>query len=94
VYDFAIRREPALRDKTRVIHRSPPFGIPPVVVRPDARPQLKAELRQALLDLGDDPRGAGKAALQAIGVDRFILIDDSAYDSVRDVLNRAGAPAP
>ncbi len=94
VYDFAIRRDPALRDKTRVIHRSPPFGIPPVVVRPDARPQLKAELRQALLDLSDDPHGAGKAALQAIGVDRFVLIDDSAYDSVRDMLNRAGAPAP
>ncbi len=94
VYDYAIRRDPALRDKTRVIHRSPPFGIPPVVVRPDTRPQLKAELRQALLDLADDPHSAGKMALQAIGVDRFILIEDSAYNSVRNVLNSVGAPAP
>lgn len=94
VYDYAIRRDPALGARTRVIHRSPPFGIPPVVVRPDTRPQLKAELQQALLELADDPRSAGEAALQAIGVERFILIDDSAYDSVRDVLNSVGAAAP
>lgn len=94
VHDFATRRDPALREKTRVIHRSPPFGTPPVVVRPGARPQLKAELRQVLLDLADDPHEAGRAALQAIGVDRFILVEDSAYDSVRDIFDSVGWPVP
>ncbi|MGQ9815427.1 MAG: substrate-binding domain-containing protein [Candidatus Roseilinea sp.] len=94
VYDYAIRREPALREKTRLIHRSPSFATPPVVVRPGTRPQLKAELRQALLDLADDPHSAGDAALQAIGVERFILIEDSAYDSVRDIFDSVGWPAP
>ena len=87
VYEYAVSRDPALREKTRVIHQSPPFGIPPVVVRPGARPQLKAELQQALLDLASDSQGAGPAALRAIGVDRFVVIEDGAYDSVRDVLN-------
>ncbi|MGQ9903207.1 MAG: substrate-binding domain-containing protein [Anaerolineae bacterium] len=94
VYDFATRREPALREKTRLIHRSPSFATPPVVVRPGTRPQLKAELRQALLDLADDPHSAGDAALQAIGVERFILIEDSAYDSVRDIFDSVGWPVP
>lgn len=94
VYDYAIRREPALREKTRPIHRSPPFATPPVVVRPGARPQLKAELRQALLDLADDPQEAGRAALKAISVERFIPIEDSAYDSVRDIFDSVGWPVP
>lgn len=84
VYDYALARDPGLSERVRVIHTSPPFGIPPVVVGPDARPQLKAELEALLLGLADDPDG--QSALRAIGVERFVHIDDSAYDSVR-VLN-------
>lgn len=92
VYDFAIAREPALAERTRIIHRSPPFGIPPVVVGPDTRPQLKAELQNLLLGMADDP--VGQIGLQAIGIERFVLIDDSAYDSARELLSAVGAIAP
>lgn len=81
VYDYALSRDPSLAERVRVIHTSPPFGIPPVVVGPAARPQLKAELEALLLGLVDDP--AGQDALRAIGVERFVPIDDAAYDSVR-----------
>jgi phosphonate transport system substrate-binding protein len=84
VYQFAIERDPELAQKTRVIHQSPPFGIPPVVVSPALRPQLKAELQNILLTMDRDPQG--QLALQAIGVDRFILIEDSAYQSARDLI--------
>ena len=46
--------------------------------------ELKAELEALLLGLADDP--AGQSALRAIGVERFVHIEDVAYDSVR-VLN-------
>lgn len=92
VYDFAIAREPALAERTRIIHRSPPFGIPPVVVGPNTRPQLKAELQNLLLGMADDP--VGQIGLQAIGIERFVLIDDSAYDSARELLNAVGAIMP
>lgn len=92
VYDFAIAREPALAERTRIIHRSPPFGIPPVVVSPNTRPQLKAELQNLLLGMADDP--VGQIGLQAIGIERFVMIDDSAYDSVRELLNEVGAITP
>ena len=92
VYDFAVSRDPSLGAKTRIIHRSPAFGIPPVVVSPNVRPQLKAELQSLLLSLADDLQG--QRALQAIGVERFVVIDDSAYDSARELLKAVGPLLP
>ena len=85
IYDFAIARDASLADKTRVIHRSPAFGIPPVVVSPQIRPQLQAELQVLLLEM--DQNDEGMLALQAIGVDKFVKIEDSAYDGVRSFLS-------
>lgn len=92
VYDFAVAREPDLGRRVRVIHRSPPFGIPPVVVAPGMRPQLRAELQGVLLAMHQDPEG--RAALQAIGVDRFVVIDDEAYDSVRALFAQPAGDPP
>jgi phosphonate transport system substrate-binding protein len=92
VYDYALRGDPSLGQKTHIIQRSPPFGIPPVVVSPNIRPQLKAELQGLLLGMADTP--AGQQALQAIGVDRFTLIDDAAYASARQLLAAVGPVAP
>lgn len=87
VYDFALARDPSLAAKVKVIHRSPPFGIPPVVVGPDVRPQLRAELHDLLLGLQDVPEGP--TILAALGFDRFVPIEDAAYDSVRQLTNGA-----
>jgi phosphonate transport system substrate-binding protein len=84
VYDFAVVRDPALGRRTRVIHRSEPFGIPPVVVGPQVRPQLKAELQDVLLRMAEVE--AGRRSLAAAGIERFVRIDDSAYDSARALL--------
>lgn len=84
VYDFAIQREPQLADQLRVLHRSPSFGIPPVVIHPSARPQLRAMLQEVLLDMASEPRG--RAALAALDVDAFVLLNDASYDSVREII--------
>jgi phosphonate transport system substrate-binding protein len=81
VYAFAVAREPELADKVRVIHQSPAFGIPPVVISPAMRPQLAAELQSILINMAGDP--AGQTVLSLAGIERFVLIDDTAYDSVR-----------
>jgi len=91
VYDFAVARDSALAAKVRIIHRSPPFGIPPVVVGPEVRPQLRAELYDLLLGLQDVPEGP--AILAALGFDRFVPIADDAYESARRLTSDyAGAP--
>jgi len=89
VYEFFLARDATIGEKTRVIHRSPPFGIPPVVVNPALRPQLKLDLQNFFLSLHEDAQG--QAALKAIGVDRFVPIEDSAYQSVRDLLSNLNA---
>jgi phosphonate transport system substrate-binding protein len=91
VYGFAVAREPELAAKTRVIHRSPAFGSPPVVVNPDLSPKLQAELEVLLLELDDQPEG--RQVLEALGVDRFVVVDDAAYDSVRELEQKVG-PLP
>lgn len=84
VYDYAIARDPSLAEKVKIIHRSPDFGIPPVVVSPFARPQVKEELQSLFLEMANDIHA--QDALDSIGVERFVLIDDNAYDSVRALM--------
>ncbi len=84
VYEFAILRNPVLAEKTKIIHISQAFGIPPVVVSPNVRPQVAADLQTLLLEMANDKEG--QAALATIGVDKFVLIEDTTYDSVRSLI--------
>ncbi|MHB8088327.1 MAG: substrate-binding domain-containing protein [Anaerolineaceae bacterium] len=85
VYEYAVARNPDLALKVRVIHRSPPFGIPPVVVSLKLDPNLKQELQKVLLSMHDTAEG--RVALESIGVEKFVMIDDHAYDDVRVFLS-------
>lgn len=85
VFEFALVRDPTLTNKVRLIHRSPDFGIPPVVFSPFTRPQVKADLQSLFLEMSNDP--SAQEALTSIGVQRFVVIEDSAYDGVRELLD-------
>ena len=85
VFEFALVRDPTLAEKVRLIHRSPDFGIPPVVFSPFTRPQVKADLQSLFLEMSNDP--SAQEALTSIGVQRFVVIEDSAYDGVRELLD-------
>ena len=41
VYHMVLEEDPALRAKTRIIWRSPAYGMPPVVANPHLDPALK-----------------------------------------------------
>jgi len=90
VFELALTRDPSLKDKVRIIQTSPDFGIPPVVVSPLIRPQVKAELQALLLGMADDP--AARDALSAVEIDRFVLIDDNAYAGVRALVGDIPIP--
>ncbi len=83
IWEYLNRTNPAYTSRTRIIQRSPPYGIPPVVVRKGLAPALKQALRRAFLHAQDDP--AGRELLQKMMIDRFVPIKDSAYDTVREM---------
>ncbi|NOY99652.1 MAG: phosphate/phosphite/phosphonate ABC transporter substrate-binding protein [Chloroflexi bacterium] len=83
ILQFALKRDLALQEQIRIIHTSPPFGMPPVVVSPNTRPQLYAQLREILLDMDQDPEGL--AALQTLDYDRFLPAEDADYQSAMAV---------
>lgn len=91
VYDYALERDPDLALKVRVIHRSPPYGIPPVVIGPNAQPQVRTLIEEILV--GMDRDWEGRIVLRHLGVDAFVHMDDSAYDSVRELMKQVG-PLP
>lgn len=81
VYDRMRETDPDVGRRTKVIHESSSYGIPPVVVNPRLEPSLKKELQAALLVMHEDTEG--KRVLAEIGIDRFVLPDPALYDSAR-----------
>ncbi len=83
IYDYAAKKNPQYTSETKIILKSPPYGIPPIVVRKDIDPVLKEKIKNIFMDMHKDP--AGKAILDGIMVDKFIVPQDSDYNSVRDM---------
>lgn len=83
VLDFALKNTPELAQQIRIIHTSPAFGMPPVVVSPDLRPQTRAELETILLNMHLDQNGL--AALRALGYDMFVHVSAEDYLSAEQI---------
>ncbi len=84
IYDYLQATNPDLVSRTRIIHRSPPFGATPIGVPRGLDPAVKGALRNLFLGLDQDP--AGRGILKKLGVDRFIQGDDNLYNSIRKML--------
>ena len=83
IWEYFNVKEPSLTAQTKIIHRSAPFAIPPVVVSPGIADELKEKLRSAFLSMHENARG--REILRKVMIDRFTMIDDSAYDSIREM---------
>lgn len=83
VWDYMDRKGSKYTDKTKIIKVSEPYGIPPVVVRPNFDQNLKVKLKKILLNMHVDPEG--KLILERMSIDRFVEIEDSAYNTIREI---------
>lgn len=54
VYRYLLELEPSYKDKVKIIQTSPPYGMPPVVVHPHLNPEIKAQLKEILLNMHKD----------------------------------------
>jgi phosphonate transport system substrate-binding protein len=79
-----LRAHPYLADRLRVVGAFGPSTIQPVVAASRLPDQLKDEVRELLVELGDDP--TARPALDHGLIRRFSPVDDAAYDDIRAML--------
>jgi phosphonate transport system substrate-binding protein len=85
IFEFMQVRNPKLVAKTMIVDRSPPYGIPPVVVTPSMEPEIKEKLKQIFFSIHEDPKG--KIILESLQIDRFVEGNDDDYNTVRELQN-------
>ena len=83
IYEYMLRKEPLLAEQTRLLVRSAPYGMPPVVVRPGIDVRLRERLRTLLLAMHEDPEGL--LILQGMMTRRFVPANDAAYATIREM---------
>jgi phosphonate transport system substrate-binding protein len=84
VLAVALRDQPELAADLRIIDAFGPSTIQPVVVARRLPSSVKRAVREALLELDGD--SAAEPALAHGFVERFVAIDDRAYDDIRAML--------
>jgi phosphonate transport system substrate-binding protein len=89
VLAIELRDHPQLADRLRVVGTFGPSTIQPVVAASRLRDQLKDEVRELLVELGDDP--SARPTLAYGFIDRFSPVDDVAYDDIRAMLTAVEA---
>lgn len=83
VYDYFAKHHSEIIKSTKIILKSMPFSIPPVVARPGVNIELKNKLKTVLLNMADDPYG--KKILDSMMIDKFISPKNIDYDYIDDM---------
>jgi phosphonate transport system substrate-binding protein len=88
IFDFLKEKKPFKVSGVRVVLKSEPFGIPPVVVSSTIDSVLEELLRETLLSMHTDPEG--QAILEELLIDGFTVSHDSLYNSIRKIRSELG----
>ena len=83
IWEYYHQKNPIFTSKTRIIYKSEPYGIPPIVASPFLAMDLKNEIRRVLFSMHRDPDG--QKILDELMIDRFTPTRDEWYDSIRNM---------
>jgi len=83
IWEYFQHRNPIFTSKTRVIRKSEPYGIPPIVASKSLHFEQKTRIRQELFAMHQDSEG--RKILNELLIDRFISPRDEWYDSIREI---------
>jgi phosphonate transport system substrate-binding protein len=90
IWEFYQAKDPTFTAKTRIIKKSEPYGIPPLVASKNLTAASKERIRQILFSMHQDPEG--KKILTELMIDRFIAPQEEWYDNLRQMYRQvAGA---
>ncbi len=84
IWETLDQQSPALTGRTRVAARSEEYGFPPFVAYHTLPARDLQALRQALLDMADDPDG--RAVLKNLNIDGFIPSRPDIYRHVQQMV--------
>jgi phosphonate transport system substrate-binding protein len=87
VYDSALAQNQDRAATVRIIDRSPPLGMMPVVGAPSLSPAMRGRLREILLGLDRDPSAV--AALRVTHIERFEVPTPGLYDTAALLMEAA-----
>ncbi len=79
VLEHMTARDPSLATRLRVIERSPPFGMMPIVASTRLDAAARARLREVLVGIHRDP--GAQDALRELRIERFATPAPGLYDS-------------
>lgn len=81
IWEYYHSKNPTFTSRTRIIKKSEPYGIPPLVAAKHSPPELKKRISQLLLSMHRDPEG--RRILKELMIDRFIPPKEEWYDTIR-----------
>jgi phosphonate transport system substrate-binding protein len=86
IWEYYHQKNPTFTSRTRIIKKSEPYGIPPLVVSKHLASELKERLRQLLFSMHRDPQG--QQILSELMIDQFVAPQEEWYDTIRQMKRR------
>ena len=83
IWDYFHKSGSEITENTRVIKKSRPFGIPPIVASPGISQDKAQRLKEVLLSMHQDDKG--KEILSSLMIEKFVAAEEHWYDSIRDI---------
>jgi phosphonate transport system substrate-binding protein len=87
IWDFYDSTNPVMTASTRVIRKSEPYPVPPVVTSGRFGKEHGKEVGKALLDMHKDPEG--RRILDHLRIDRFILPPADWFENISRIEDMA-----
>ena len=83
IWEYYHHKFPAFTSSTRIIKKSDPYGIPPLVAARHLSPEVKARIRELLFSMHKSPDG--HKILESLMIDRFVPPKEEWYDAIRQM---------
>ena len=83
IWEFYQEKNPVFTSRTRVIKKSEPYGIPPLVASKNLPVESKEHIRKILLSMHQDPEG--QKILTELMIDRFIPVKGEWYENLKQM---------
>jgi phosphonate transport system substrate-binding protein len=83
IWEFYQEKNPTFTSKTRIIKKSEPYGIPPLVASKNLPVESKEHIRKILFSMHQDPEG--QKILTELMIDRFIPLKEEWYENLRQM---------